>query len=208
MLGLVLTPLLGPLVGAGSGPGVKTALFERGEWPEGLLAAGTYWIHEQKCPRTWLWENSTQEPVCYNRESEPPSPFGQWKLYKIIVALLKDKQSKNQTLQIQRRGLFYSENRASPGGLEAEFVTAGNKFNANFCVEHPPPMCQWPGPLFPPQKQLYWCLLSPASCFILKLFPTPSNTGGCQCLGWRYPFHYECLVGLPYLLADFQHYGG
>lgn len=51
-------------------------------------------------------------------------------------------------------------------------------------------------------------LAVPASCFILKLFPTPSNTGGCQRLGWRYPFHYECVVGLPYLLADFQHYGG
>lgn len=42
MLGLVLTPLLGPLVGAGSGPGVNTALFERGEWLEGLLADETY----------------------------------------------------------------------------------------------------------------------------------------------------------------------
>lgn len=32
--------------------------------------------------------------------------------------------------------------------------------------------------------------------------------GGSQCLGGRHPFHYECVAGLPHLLADFQYHGG
>ncbi len=34
-----------------------------------------------------------------------------------------------------------------------------------------------------------------------------SALGGSQCLGGCHPFHYECLAGLPHLLADFQYHG-
>ena len=35
-----------------------------------------------------------------------------------------------------------------------------------------------------------------------------SGLGGSQRLGGCHPFHYECVAGLPHLLADFQYHGG
>lgn len=44
-------------------------------------------------------------------------------------------------------------------------------------------------------------------CFTTALL-SPSNAGGSQRFGWCNSFHYECIAGLPYILADFQYHGG
>lgn len=48
--------------------------------------------------------------------------------------------------------------------------------------------------------------LFPGSHTVMSCLPW-SGLGGSQRLGGCHPFHYECVAGLPHLLADFQYHG-
>lgn len=54
--------------------------------------------------------------------------------------------------------------------------------------------------------ELYFSLL-PGPHFVVSFSPPSSGPGGSQRLGGCHPFHYECVAGLPHLLADFQYHG-
>lgn len=56
-------------------------------------------------------------------------------------------------------------------------------------------------------RGLYELRLFPVSHSVISCLPW-SGLGGSQRLGGCHPFHYECVAGLPHLLADFQYHGG
>lgn len=51
------------------------------------------------------------------------------------------------------------------------------------------------------------CVRYYGSDIVMSCLPW-SGLGGSQRLGGCHPFHYECVAGLPHLLADFQYHGG